>query len=423
MATVTKETLKGMCEELLKEILGNTVKERAEEKAAHEKAMAEINAVQRKYTDGLVGGGAPDAYAKKAKHVISGDPYKGAGLKFGRFVRALAAGKQSGRDPRVIAKQWGDGWLAEAIDEQEQKALAAGVISAGGAIVPDEYRAELVELLRSQSVIRAAGCPTIPMKSGSMTMPRQSAAATAAYVGENANIAISQLALEQVQLAAKKLAATTPVSNDLLRESDPSADAIIRDDLVQVMALREDLAFIRDDGTANKPKGIRYTTSTANVFAANGTPTLTTVTDELFKMVRLVKSLNVMLVRPAWFLTTRSAFFIRKLRDGNGNYAFAAEMAQGKLLGFPYFESNQIPENLGGGTNESEVYFVEMTQMIIADQMSMEIETFPGGAYYDGSNVQSGISLDQTVVRAISKHDFGMRHTGAASVLTTVLYI
>ena len=54
---------------------------------------------------------------------------------------------------------------------------------------------------------------------------------------------------------------------------------------------------------------------------------------------------------------------------------------------------------------------------------TMEVEAFPGGTYFDGSALQSGISRDQTVLRALSKHDIAMRHNLAASLLTGVLWI
>src|SRR5260221_6908252 len=46
-----------------------------------------------------------------------------------------------------------------------------------------------------------------------------------------------------------------PVSNDMMRYADPAADAFVRDDLVKVIALREDKAFLFGDGTADSPRG------------------------------------------------------------------------------------------------------------------------------------------------------------------------
>lgn len=426
---ITAEQIKGLVSDAVQEQTGMNPEEfkafRAQLKAQHE----ESNKVDRKHAVELMNDRLPKAYEEKAKWVIRGDANEGLGLRFARFVRALAWARRTNESPMDVAKQWGDDWLADAIkgsrENARQKALAAGTLSSGGALVPDEFLGEMIELLRARSTMRAAGSRVVPMRNGSMTIPRQSAGATASYVGENSNITSSQQTFEQIQLTARKLAALTPVSNDLLRESDPSADQIVRDDLVQVMALRESLAFLRGDGTQNQPKGIRNWAASGQVFGATqagASATLAEVTADLFKMIRLVKASNVPLLRAGWVMSTRSMMFIASLLDSNGNFVYKDEIMGGSLLGWPIHEDNQIPENLGGGSNESEIYFVEFSQALIGDQMAMEVEVFPGGSYHDGSTVISGISTDQTVVRAIALHDFALRHDEAASVLTTVKY-
>src|SRR5690625_3264511 len=128
----------------------------------------------------------------------------------GRWVRALAAGKgDPERASRYVKQVWKD--------EDFAKQLAASVFEDGGAIVPDEYMAEIIELLRAQAVVRQLGATTVNMSSGSMTIPKQTGASTAHYIGENTNIPASQPAFGQIQLSAKKLAALVPISNDLLR--------------------------------------------------------------------------------------------------------------------------------------------------------------------------------------------------------------
>jgi HK97 family phage major capsid protein len=254
-----------------------------------------------------------------------------------------------------------------------------------------------------------------------MTIPRQSGAATASYVGENVNISSSQQTTEQITLTAKKLAALTPASNDLLRQASADADAFVRDDLVQVMSLREDLAFIRDDGTSNKPKGIRFAVASGQVVArtqAAATSTLAEISDDLFRMLERVEGANHQLVRPGWIMTSRTKSGLMRLRDANGQLVFASEMSRGELLGFPFGISNQIPKNLGG--DETELYFGDFNELLIGDTQSLEIEVFPGGTYHDGANLISGISQDQTVIRTIALHDVALRHNTAFAVTTAV---
>ena len=74
--------------------------------------------------------------------------------------------------------------------------------------------------------------------------------------------------------------------------------------------------------------------------------------------------------------------------------------------------TGEIPRNLGGGTDETEVYLAHFPTLVFAENEAMAIEAFPGGAYEEGGVVKSGISRDQTPIRAISLHDFGARQRG-----------
>jgi len=169
-----------------------------------------------------------------------------------------------------------------------------------------EYSREIIELLRAKAVVRSLGAMSIPMNSGSLTMPKQTGSGTAYYIGENQDITPSQQTFGQIQMSAKKLAALTPISNDLIRDASPNADMLVREDLLAVMALREDLAFIRDDGTENKPKGMRYWADSNNVLPRtqdSGANTLATVTADLAKAVSLIEEANVPMTRMDWIMS------------------------------------------------------------------------------------------------------------------------
>ena len=257
-------------------------------------------------------------------------------------------------------------------------------------------------------------------------MPFQSAAATANYVGELQNIPQTQPSFGQLTLSAKKLVSLVPISNDLIKDSSPNIDMIVRNDLVQTMALREDIAFIRGTGASNTPKGMRNWAIAANVFARTaaggpGTATLNEITNDLYAAITRLENLNVPLSNAGWIMTPRTKSGLMRLRDGNGNFVYRDEMLRGNLLGFAYRSTTQIPTNLGGPGNQTEVYFADFSSLVIAENTSMEISVYEGGAFNDGTNIISGISTDQTVIRALARHDFGARQRGQEiSVITAV---
>jgi len=109
------------------------------------------------------------------------------------------------------------------------------------------------------------------------------------------------------------------------------------------------------------------------------------------------------------------------VRDGNGMYAFRAEMLAGNLWGYPFGVTTQIPETLGSGS-DSEVYFVDFADAVIGEAEMLTVDASMEAAYYDGSAIQAAYSRDQTVVRVIEAHDFGMRHEASVAVLTGVTW-
>jgi HK97 family phage major capsid protein len=438
---LTKKDLDGLINERIEGVFGAS----AEEVKGHLARLKELDEASREkdrtVSSALVYGlekGAAHVhpYYEKAGHVIRNDQsFKGLGFRLARAVRAYGASALSAKngpktDPKDIALKWGDKWLAEDIERGQSpenvKALTGldptSNIGTGGALVPVEYMQEIIELLRSRNVVRASGARVFPLETGAMNIPRHTGAATAAYVGENTNHTTSDQSFDQVTLRAKKLIASTAVSNDLMRSSDPNADQVVRDDIVATLANRQDLAFLRGDGTSDDPVGILNAIAGANSQSANATVNIANVVADATAAMELVEGADTPMLRPVWYMTSRTKNGLLRLVTSEGNFLFRDELSAGTFMGYPYFITNQIPKNLGAGTNETEVYFGDATEALIGDTRVFDLEVFPGGAYYDGSNVISGIAQDQTVIKVVSTHDFDLRHDTSFSVTDSVLW-
>lgn len=338
------------------------------------------------------------------------------GLVVGGIVKMLLAGGGSLSDAQLAAKSvYGERHAVT-------KALLAGVGASGGFMVPPDHAAEIIELLRANTVVRKAGPRMLTMPRGTMTLPRQSQAASAGYGSEVSSITQSEQKLDAIVATYKKLTALVPVSNDLLRYADPSADALVRDDLVQVMARREDLAFLRGDGTAGSPRGFNSFVQSGSVITTAGTSQANINTDLSAALSRL-RTANVPISNPAWFMNPRTEVALYALLNAQGMYVYRDEMAQGKLFGIPYFSTTQIPTNLSDGTNSdcSELFLAEMTQALLLDSMQLELSVSREASYLDstGATVNT-FQQDQTLIRAISEHDFQMRHPEAIAKVNLI---
>ncbi|MDD2870330.1 phage major capsid protein [Neomegalonema sp.] len=339
------------------------------------------------------------------------------GIAAGLFVLAMAATKgDPDRAPRYAEETLG----ASAVAGELRAALNTGAASAGGVLVPETYSSEIIKLLSARAVIRSAGARVIDMPAGNVRDARQTGGATAAYGAEGAPITVSEPTFGEVAKSFKKLTAMVPVSNDLIRYGSPSVASFVRDDLVQRMALREDLAFLRDNGSGGAPKGLRYWAKAAHVFAAAATTNAATIGQDLRKAVNLLEEANISLVRPGWVMRPSIRNYLAELRNSVGAKVYPEIDAENALLGHPIHRTTQIPGNLGAGT-DTEIYFADFWEIVIGDSMSVTISVHDGGAYVDGGGAtHSGVQRDFTLIRAISEHDMAPDHDEAISVITGV---
>ena len=297
-------------------------------------------------------------------------------------------------------------------DKAIAKALAESVFEDGGALLPPEFASAITELLTPNTVVRGGSPELLTMTTGQIRIPEITDGATAEYIGENEDSDTSQLKTGQLVLSNKKLVTITPTSNDLLRSGGASADRMIRNDLMRAMRIKEDATFIRSDGSENKPKGFLFLVASDHKFAANSTFNSQNASNDLSGMLLKLEESDVEMRGVRWHMAPRTKRALMALLDADGRFTFKAEMLTGMLLGWPFDVTSQIPVNLGGGNDESEIYLVAYPTIVLAESTQMEIAAFAGGAYKEGSSIISGISRDQTVIRAISRHDFGARHRG-----------
>lgn len=360
--------------------------------------------------------GAQGVQGPPASRMGGGDgreQVKGAGMA--QMVRLLAAAQGNQQLAAQLAKEGNFG-------ADVQMALSTVTAGAGGVLVPTNMATEVIESLRPASVIRKMGVISLPLNNGNLTMPRISGNTVVGYIGTETDIPLTGMTFADTKLSAKKMAALVPVSNDLLRMSgvNPRVDQLVANDLATSMGLSEDLHFIRADGTGVLPKGLRYWAIAQNLVPAPAMAGIDLQDIDLYlggMMLRL-ETANVQMQSCGWLMHPRVLRWLQALRDGNGNKAYP-EIEQGMLKGYPVGLSNQIPVNLGAGSNQTEIYFVNFADCMIGEDMDLVIDFSKEATYKDGGGeVVSAFQRDQTLVRVIAKHDFGPRHVESIVVGT-----
>jgi len=361
----------------------------------------------------------PAAVAAPAASAVPAQPKapEVKGAKMARMVRALAAARGDAQLASKLAIERGFG-------EEVAMSLNTLTSSAGGILVPENLSSEVIELLRPKSVVRKLGARTLPLSNGNITIPRLKGGAIVGYIGADSDFPTTQQQFDDLKLTAKKMAALVPIANDLIKYAgvNPNVDQIVVGDLTAAIGAREDKAFIRDDGTANTPKGLRFWALPGNVLTASDASTLQKIETDLGKAILALENADANLTQPGWIMAPRTFRFLEGLRDGNGNKVYP-ELANGMLKGYPVGKTTQVPINLGETGKESEIYFTDFGDVFIGEEETLEIDYSKEATYKDGDgNVISAFQRDQTLIRVIAKNDFGPRHVESISVLSGVTW-
>jgi HK97 family phage major capsid protein len=305
------------------------------------------------------------------------------------------------------------------------KTLQAGS-TPGSVLVPTDYSSEIIELLRDQTTIRGLATRHIGMPNGNITIPRHTGGTNAGYVGELVARDVTDINLDDIDLKAKKLMSVTSLSSEMLDDNAYGAEAFVRDDLVEGMAQKEDEQLIRGAKSATEPTSVKEiaddgsrTEAASDISALSGAALVQEIGDQLGVLELNLMEANVPCDDAIWLMAPRTWNFLKRLRDANGNKVYP-EMAQMELDGYPFRVSNKIPKNLGGGTNESELYFLSPRQFIFGDVMDVELLATNVGSYQDGGNLKSTFANDSIAIRALARSDFAVRHPEGVYYLSGV---
>lgn len=299
-------------------------------------------------------------------------------------------------------------------------ALSGASESAGGVTLPRPQAQQVIGLLRPRVTVRASGARIHDMPAGELRNARQASPASAAYGAENAAMIESEPTFDKVEEKFKKLTSLVPVGNSLLRHSSASIALLVRDSIILEMGLKNDLAFLRFDGSGDLPKGLRQWVLAENWEAAVGIDPA--VVEKAIRRIKSkVEDANVAMVAPGWIMRASAKNFLASLRWANGFKVFPSIDDSGTLHGYPIRTTSQIPDNLGVGGDETEIYFADFAEIMIGDAMQITFGSSSEASYVNQSgDTVSAFQRDLTLMRAIAEHDMAPMHDEAIAGLNGV---
>ena len=285
------------------------------------------------------------------------------------------------------------------------RVMSSSVDGSGGFLVPAGVSDELIELIRADSVVLGLGARDMSGLEGSpVPITRQTGGATGYWVSEGSSITASDQAVGEINLRPHAAAAMTKLSNRLLmltaKGGNRSAEKITKEDLAATLALLIDLAALRGDGTGEQPIGIANT-SGVGTKSLNANPTI----DHLLDMKGVVAAASALKGKLGYAMHPQTWTKLEKLKDGSGRHYLLADPARptfGTLNGFPAAQTTQIPTNLGSTTDESELYFGNWSEVIIASWGGLELAA--------SKETSDAFEKRQTWIRVVQEVDIAVRH-------------
>lgn len=237
------------------------------------------------------------------------------GTAFIRGVMAIAASKGNKLQAVEIAKQWKD---TPEVELWMKAAVAPGTTTdpqwAGALVQIQNLTNEFIELLRPATILgKIPGFRRVPFN---VQVPIQTAGGTYGWVGQGAPKPVTKLTFGTDQLLVAKAAGIIVLTQELVRLSDPSAEAIVRADMVAGIAQFLDQQFI-------DPAVVATAVNPASV--TNGTVAIPTTNDPLKDIHALMSwfaAANIPLTGVTLIMSETNAFTLGMQRDPLGNRRF-----------------------------------------------------------------------------------------------------
>lgn len=309
-----------------------------------------------------------------------------------RFYKALFSKDQSEQRAvnEIVAKQLEDAAVerGEDLAEYRAKAQSEGTIGSGtggGILVPTTVADSIVSKMTYISPVRQIAT-VISNMPAQLQLPTENTMAQAYWVAEGAPGTDSGEVFDPNLLTPWKMAGLDSFTSEVIADAatNPSIQNYVESRFSIAMALLENSAFVNGDGS-NKPYGFRSSAITPNSVAQLG--------DNLQynDMTALKYSLKTAYRQTAVFVVSSSAAqALENVKDNYGRPIWREGLAEdtpNRLLGRPVFIVDEIPQNLGSGTNQTEIWYGTFSNYFIGDRGGLRVDYGTNGTDFANDKI------------------------------------
>ncbi len=260
-----------------------------------------------------------------------------------------------------------------------QASFSSELGDAGGFLVPEEWRAEVMTLALEESIVRPLAT-VVPMGSLRMNVPVTDATSdvstvfgglSAAWTEESAQITESQAAFALATLDAKALKALWNAPNELVADS-PAFNQFCQVGVAQAVAWYEDVAFLTGTGVG-EPEGLANAAALVQVPKVSGQASATVVWENVTGA--FARMLPSSLQRAVWLVCPDAYVELASMAVSVGTAGGPVWRSDGTLtmLGRPVYYHQALPK-LG---SVGDVLFADVGAYLVGERAVMQVDSSP----------------------------------------------
>lgn len=303
------------------------------------------------------------------------DPAKRAAAAFELDCSAAVAKRLSREDSSSVFIP-GEVLTRSMSPEAMQRAMATTPGAKGGYLVNVENMG-FIDILRNRSVARALGARVLSGLEGNVTFARQTGKPSVTWQGgEGTSVTAADQTLGQLSMTPKTAIVVTDVSEQLLRQSNPSAEQFVMADLAADIAIDGvDAASINGTGGA-QPLGVKNTTGVTTGQDASGVTYA-----KALAFITTAGAANAIRGRPGWVTNIAGAAVLAQKQrfTSTDTPLWEGNLLDGSLIGFPAMSSEQLASG--------NLIFGSWDELVIGEWGVLELATDTGGTRFNQAQV------------------------------------
>lgn len=310
-------------------------------------------------------------------------------LQAGMEGRSLtgAAAEYSKETERRTGRKAGGIYVPLSVLEQR-----VNTTTTAGQIVPTDHRADqYIEPFRNKLLARQLGARVLTGLSGNVDIPAYGSGVSSGWVAENGALSASGMTFGNKTLTPKHVGSLAEMSRQLIQQSSPAIEQLLRDDMAFALAQAIDSAMILGGGT-NEPTGI---------LAATGTQSASLATLNwagILEMLELIELVNGS--AGGWLTSPQVATKLRgTLKSATAGAAYLSE--GGRMADLGVNSTKQVP--LNGTTGQLILGDFSQVMLGIWSEIDILVNPYDSTAYARGG----------VLVRAMATCDIAIRHPEA----------